>query len=219
MATALIASLALWSDPTSWLYRGEPWILPAGLGAAMLAPRVLRKLDFKLYPWMFHDAWLVLGLILLVVAAWMFFAHLGIERQRLPLLNEAAVGTVLLGLSVFLTWNARMEYGETVFRSRNFYGALGVAENEMNTNTRYFELVHGRITHGNQLTTRASIRYTPTTYYSEASGAGIILRSHPQLKNGPLRVGAVGLGTGTLAAYARMGDVYRASRTFTGSAG
>jgi spermidine synthase len=119
------------------------------------------------------------------------------------------VGLCLLALAVSLSWNARMTGGTAVFRSRNFYGALAVNEQYLNASTRYFELMHGRITHGNQLATRAAARYRPTTYYNEPSGIGIILRSHPQRKNGGLRVGAVGLGTGTLAGYAGPGDVFR----------
>ncbi len=48
----------------------------------------------------------------------------------------------------------------------------------------------------------------PTTYYTGTSGIGRLLESrHPTLT--PLKVGVIGLGTGTLAVYGARGDVYR----------
>jgi spermidine synthase len=49
-------------------------------------------------------------------------------------------------------------------------------------------------------------RTTLTTYYGEPSGIGAAIHSR---QPGPVRVGVIGLGTGTIAAYGRAGDVYR----------
>jgi spermidine synthase len=190
------------------LYRTQLWLVPAFAGALLLAPHVLKHFDLEMKPWMLAIHWLIAGIALLLIALWLFFHSLG-TRWRVRFLNEGVVGAALLALSVFLTGHVRAQQQEAVYHSRNFYGTLAVNEQELNENTRYFELVHGRIVHGTQLVTRASLRYTPTTYYNESSGAGLILRHHPQHTVGPLRVGAVGLGTGTLSAYARMGDVFR----------
>ena len=46
-----------------------------------------------------------------------------------------------------------------------------------------------------------------TTYYNEPSGVGVALNNFPRRTN--RRVGIVGLGTGTLAAYGRPGDTFR----------
>jgi spermidine synthase len=46
-----------------------------------------------------------------------------------------------------------------------------------------------------------------STYYHEDSGIGAAIRSLPEDR--PARVGVIGLGTGTIAAYGRKGDVYR----------
>jgi spermidine synthase len=46
-----------------------------------------------------------------------------------------------------------------------------------------------------------------TTYYQESSGIGVAIKSRQD--RGPIRVGIIGLGTGTIAAYGRRGDVYR----------
>ena len=70
----------------------------------------------------------------------------------------------------------------------------------------YRTMLHGQIIHGRQLLA-ADKTMQPTTYYSPEGGAGRAL----QIKagSGPLRVGVVGLGVGTLAGYGRKGDYYR----------
>jgi hypothetical protein len=78
----------------------------------------------------------------------------------------------------------------------------GRAEDEDASRT----LVHGGIIHGTQWLADAR-RRQPTTYYCETSGVGRALALLPT--NRSRRVGLVGLGAGTLATYARPGDVYR----------
>ncbi len=68
-------------------------------------------------------------------------------------------------------------------------------------------LTHGTIMHGKQNLDDAS-RREPTTYYTRTSGIGRLIEAlHPRTE--PLRVGVIGLGTGTLAVYGAKGDVYR----------
>ncbi len=64
---------------------------------------------------------------------------------------------------------------------------------------------HGRIVHGRQLL-EAGQRRVPTAYYGERSGVGLVMRMHRADR--PRRVGVVGLGIGTLAAYAKAGDEF-----------
>jgi SAM-dependent methyltransferase len=67
--------------------------------------------------------------------------------------------------------------------------------------------MHGTIMHGRQFL-GAGTRRTPTTYYTETSGIGRLLEKlNPRLA--PLKVGVIGLGTGTIAAYGAKGDVFR----------
>jgi SAM-dependent methyltransferase len=92
---------------------------------------------------------------------------------------------------------------------RGFFGVLSVALENRGESDERLKLRHGRIAHGLQFTAAAR-RREPTTYYGPKSGAGLALRRHPRrLAGEPLRVGLVGLGVGTLAAYARPGDVLR----------
>lgn len=88
--------------------------------------------------------------------------------------------------------------------SRNFYGALKVARVSSDPGAA-LQLVHGVIMHGQQVPTWPE-RGMPTSYFGESSGIGRTLLA---LRPGKLRVGVVGLGVGTLAAYGKFGDVFR----------
>jgi SAM-dependent methyltransferase len=67
-------------------------------------------------------------------------------------------------------------------------------------------LIHGRIVHGLQFD-EPEKRRVPTTYYSPSAGIGLVMRGYSREE--PVRVGLVGLGVGTLAAYGRPGDYFR----------
>lgn len=60
-------------------------------------------------------------------------------------------------------------------------------------------------THGSQLTETPEARRRPTVYYTESSAVGRVI-SHIQAEHPSLRLGVIGLGAGTLAAYARPED-------------
>src|SRR5207237_5840239 len=86
------------------------------------------------------------------------------------------------------------------------YGVLRVKEyGTPGTDTHLRRLVHGTIMHGEQ-NMHGELRTRPTTYYEPPSGIGAALLSK---QDHPARVGVIGLGAGTLAAYGRRGDVYR----------
>jgi hypothetical protein len=93
------------------------------------------------------------------------------------------------------------------YQGRNFFGALTVRErNPQNSNTRNFVLLHGVTVHGSQFAAPER-RGQPTTYYSTLSGVGRTLNFlRSGRPRGGLRIGDVGLGTGTMAAYAGAGD-------------
>ncbi|MEO8129787.1 MAG: fused MFS/spermidine synthase, partial [Bryobacteraceae bacterium] len=87
---------------------------------------------------------------------------------------------------------------------RSFYGSLrviqsGSADRQLRT------LYHGTITHGSQFLFPPR-RLRATTYYGRDTGAAAALLFCCE---GPKRVGVIGLGAGSLAAYGRRGDVFR----------
>ena len=61
-------------------------------------------------------------------------------------------------------------------------------------------LYHGTIRHGFQYLAPEK-RGWATTYYGESSGVGLAINNHPRRGEG-LSLGVVGLGIGTIAAYA-----------------
>jgi hypothetical protein len=108
------------------------------------------------------------------------------------------------GLAAGLAYRPIMVGYESRIVSRNFYGVLRTRDWEAQADAKR-TLHHGRIIHGMQLLDPAR-RGWPTTYYGPSSGAGIAMH---ELNRGPARrVGVIGLGTGTLAAFARSGDYY-----------
>ena len=124
-------------------------------------------------------------------------------RQPAPLFAAA----LTLAMAVFLGIQIRHNAAGARVLVRNFYGGLkvrdtGTADSQDAVRT----LTHGTINHGEQFLNPAK-RMNPTTYYGPKSGAGLAIRSLE--KRGPVRVGVIGLGTGTLAAYGRPGDYYR----------
>jgi hypothetical protein len=95
---------------------------------------------------------------------------------------------------------------DNVFRARNFYGSLRVTERGSDFDgTRLRTLVNGTINHGSQYVSSQRKRL-PTTYYGEKSGAGVSILS---LRRPHMRVGVIGLGTGTLTTYGRKGDHFK----------
>jgi len=95
---------------------------------------------------------------------------------------------------------------------RNFFGVLKVLEdNKDNPAEHRIVLMHGRIEHGYQFTDRDK-HYWPTAYFGQTSGVGMAIRFHPRRLDPNLRhlrIGVVGLGTATLAAYGEEGDYFR----------
>jgi hypothetical protein len=95
---------------------------------------------------------------------------------------------------------------EVLNASRNFYGTLKVFDYYPDDpEDHYHLLLHGATTHGIQFV-KPEKSMMPTTYYADSSGIGRAVNSLPEK---PWRMGLVGLGTGTLAAYGRKGDYLR----------
>lgn len=89
--------------------------------------------------------------------------------------------------------------------TRNFYGAIRVKDYGPPEYIR--TLRHGPILHGGQWLKDEETRRRPSTYYSPASGFGLVLRELQS--RGPLHVGVIGLGAGSIAAWGRSGDRMR----------
>jgi SAM-dependent methyltransferase len=125
-------------------------------------------------------------------------------RGKLTALTVEVLAMTLIGYLAFQVRMLTADYRVTV---RNFYGALKVRDSGPATDfdaTR--GLTHGTINHGEQFLIPAR-RDLPTTYYGPNTGVGVAIREKGKSK--AVRVGVIGLGTGTLAAYGREGDYFR----------
>jgi hypothetical protein len=115
------------------------------------------------------------------------------------------VSGVFLLPAVVIQLNAlRVEYD--VASSRNFYGLLSV-RNVISDGVARRVLVDGTTIHGFQLLEETA-RNTPTSYYGANTGIATVMENIERTGAG-LRVGVVGLGTGTLAAYGEAADELR----------
>ena len=171
-----------------------------GMFVGLLAPRI-----FSSYLEM------PLGLLACALLAFVVTRHHLGQRPR----GVRAIAWTLAPLSALLAtgfcgyyaWKYReLLQEETIYQSRNFYGVLRVKQTAPETQANaQRRLVHGLIMHGEQYIAPGR-RDVITSYYGVSSGVGMaIARIHPQDQ----RVGVIGLGTGTIAAYGRKGDVFR----------
>ena len=110
--------------------------------------------------------------------------------------------TGLLVLAAFFA--ANLVQDRAILSARNFYGALQVRDIGEGT-ARGRALYNGSILHGVQLLDPA-LSWQPTGYYGSNSAVGLLLNGVSKANR---RVGVIGLGAGTLAAYGRAGDVFR----------
>ena len=159
-----------------------------GLAVGFLAPKIF-------------NAYYEFGIGLLVTLA--LAVYLTRSAHRLvPVAALAALGTS--GYYLFLHFDGLSSNARVM--ERNFYGTLRVKDTGPETDPDTMRrMLHGMIMHGEQhLGPR---RKEPTSYYGATSGVGQAILGLQT--SGPIRVGVVGLGVGTLAAYGRSGDVYR----------
>ena len=115
----------------------------------------------------------------------------------------ASVAGLLIFSLYFLKLN-NVYYKDDVYNSRNFYGTLSVKDfNELERPIRM--LFDGTTSHGAQWLFELN-RDIPTSYYRYGTGVSLALQKFAFSQ--PKKVGVIGLGTGTLAAYGNTGDDY-----------
>jgi SAM-dependent methyltransferase len=112
----------------------------------------------------------------------------------------AAVAFTGYGVVTYVTNNV----ADTRVMKRNFYSSLRTRD-EVRDEGTVRKLIHGTINHGEQFVD-ADKRRQAIAYFGPKAG---IVRALEALRHPDMRVGIVGLGAGTMAAYGRAGDVYR----------
>ena len=158
------------------------------------------------------DWWLpVAALVVAAVVVWGPTAH-----THSPVVVAAIAGCVGLALarrsqpttlaavaSVFLLASPWVRLvGESVLHTeRTFFGTYRVSDDGEN-HSRW--LAHGTTLHGKQSLDHAH-RHEPLTYYHRTGPFGRLMDAVPRLRE-PGQMAAIGLGVGTLAAYAQPGQ-------------
>jgi hypothetical protein len=171
-----------------------------GLFVALICPAVFRS-HFEL----------PLAVILGFMVGWLALANDGrlswLRGREIVQWSMAfmVVGSVLL----VAMGNLEKRDEDVIYIDRNFYGTVTVSK--MGDDDDPWEmgraLYNGRIWHGFQYLDE-SRQLEPTTYYVAGTGAAVAVNDHPR-RPGNLRVAVVGLGTGSMAAHARPGDLFR----------
>jgi len=157
-----------------------------------------------------------------VMACWGFTViALVLERPSLPQKNlNRNLWLIVLAIAATLYAGGIVRsslttfYQATLDAARNFYGALRVQTMMLGDEPagvspggEAYRLVHGTTIHGVQYAEPAQ-RDVPTSYFGPTSGVGMAAASLRE-SAGPRRIGVLGLGIGTLAAYGEPGDVMR----------
>lgn len=217
--------LVLVRDPESLMYRNDAKKLPPLIVATLAAAGI--------FLWLSHAEWLLsrlhplfeqllpdsfvtsakgglplalaIGIVVATVLGALYLRFL--TRSRVSLSGKL-IAVAMISLFV-VTVSLGDGYAESASEARvmlrNFYGWLKVEDSGSGSSAERM-LTHGTITHGMQYLTPDRKRW-PTTYYGRNSGAGLAVTELGL--SGPVKVGVVGLGTGTFAAYARKGDSFR----------
>ncbi|MCS7102134.1 MAG: fused MFS/spermidine synthase [Burkholderiaceae bacterium] len=165
-----------------------------GLFVGLLAPRIF-------------PAYYELPLALFALCALALWAAWTDQRLVGPwIVGTALTAAVATTATAYYGWQyVQFLRGDVIVMQRNFYGTLRVRE-QGSGERQIRRLLHGVILHGEQPTAGPE-RYEPGSYYARSSGIGLAIEA--QQARGPVRIGVVGLGVGTLAAYGRAGDVLR----------
>jgi len=136
---------------------------------------------------------------------------------KFPLFLRVSLGSgwavMLLATVLFLAAHIKSQQLESIVTRRSFYGILRVYEYDVGTQDHLRSLYHGRIGHGDQYLD-PKFEMLPITYYGSHSGLGKAFQAqrrflmHERSRRN-MQIGAIGLGTATIATYADRGDSLR----------
>ena len=155
-----------------------------------------------------YDSPVLLGIAGLI-AAYIFWRGRGALDDKS--VNEGFVTLVIaaglaIGMAGFLARDTFNNVKDSRLLARNFYGALRVYDQESSGSMGPVRtLRHGTIDHGEEFLLPQNQRFA-TTYYAVDSGVGKAIQKL-QI-SGPINVGVIGLGAGTIATYGRPVDHY-----------
>lgn len=211
--TALIAPVVF-----DWVWE-HPLLV---LAAALLMP-LLPLYDWRRMPGLDPGMARAAVVVLLLVAVFLAFQLLDDTLQTDPPLTRLwfTGGIVLVGL-LLVPWRPAfvtvlillmlaqggVETAKASLRGARTRSYFGIYTVHDYPSLRLRTLAHGTTLHGQQ-STDPRFECAPMTYYGPGSGAAIALTNAQKLFGRNARVGVVGLGTGTLAAFYQPGEHWR----------
>ena len=128
-----------------------------------------------------------------------------------PIVAWAFIVLLLLVFTFQIQKGVRIHSSAALLLKRNFYGVLAVAalspKQDPKLESPALILMNGTIRHGTQYLDPKKLDQ-PTEYYTRDTGLGMTM-DYFSLRERK-RVGMLGLGVGTIAAYSSKGDVFKA---------
>ena len=183
------------------------YLMVAGGGAlggafvTLVAPRVFKGF------WEFHLGLSASALLFLIL---LFRDPSSRLHQGRPFWAWSVLYIGFVALVSALGFQVRETTQDNIEMRRNFFGVLRVLRSDRDDPQEdRLVLMHGRIEHGYQFTAEDR-HFWPTSYFGPNSGVGIAIQFHPArgARKG-IRLGVIGLGTGTLASYGEQNDYIR----------
>ena len=169
-----------------------------GVFVALVAPNIFN--GYEEFP-------IGLGLCAILAAGVLLQSHREWLGRPWGRALSGGLGALVAAYLVFLGSIVHTSFAGYRLAQRNFYGQLRVKD-AMGEGDDFIhrKLVHGTINHGEQIL-NAKYRREPISYFCNGTGvADAMLAGKPGI---PRRIGILGLGCGTLAAFGRQGDTIR----------
>ncbi|GAC1670853.1 MAG: hypothetical protein NVS9B4_26590 [Candidatus Acidiferrum sp.] len=187
---------------------GPAWEYSLTVLIALFVPQVLAILAIAGSTSMMSRYTLAAGGLVIVFRE--IFARFRGNQHRETFSSQApwkpVAAMALFGFFAIIVYaQTALESEDVIMKERNFFGVKYVSNDDTMIN-----FLSASTVHGGEFKDTAK-RSTPTWYYRHSSGAGLLISNLPRgpKGEGKLRVGLIGLGVGTLAAYGQPGDYYR----------
>jgi hypothetical protein len=214
--SALVLCVVAMRDRESWIHERRPVTAIALPTGALILPRLLGHESFAGAMRALGNRNQALGTLVAfgLIAAVAFRKDSILTSKRPGLIVQAGVVAGLIVVAGVLLASIAANLVTSSLTTRNFYGALSVYSlNNDDLEKHNFKLRHGRIVHGIQYTALDK-RGVPVSYFGYDSGLGLLMahlphRSAPDPLDRSIRMGVIGLGIGTVAAYGQPGDYIR----------
>jgi hypothetical protein len=214
----VLLMFVLMRERRSWIYERRPATAMLIAAMALTLPEAVSLIA----PSIAYNAAIAAVIIAIGALALLSSREASEFRARIATQTSMLLGIAVLGAIFIVGTFASFRY--TMLATRDFYGVFRIETNPITANPgkyRYFELRSGAITHGMQFQD-SSLRYLPTMYYVKESGLGALLMNFPRgssehsssdnhdpASQRGVRIGVIGLGIGTVAAWGMAGDYIR----------